>query len=83
MVCERQQQHLGRVASTEIVSSPGKSQKPPTRPQTTTRLLIYPANVRLKATAMPRATDRLDSLVQCSGGYLSAASRTHADSEWW
>lgn len=47
-----------------------------------TRLLIYQADVRVKTTAMPRTTAHLDSLVRCSGGYLSAANETHADGEW-
>ena len=46
------------------------------------RLLIYHADVRLKAATMPRAMSQLDSLVRCSGGYLSAATETHADGEW-
>ncbi|RZK34211.1 MAG: DUF4349 domain-containing protein, partial [Hymenobacter sp.] len=46
------------------------------------RLLIYHADVRLKTSAMPRAMARLDSLVRRSGGYLSAATETHADGEW-
>ena len=46
------------------------------------RLLIYHADVRLKTSTMLRAMARLDSLVRRSGGYLSAATETHADGEW-
>jgi hypothetical protein len=46
------------------------------------RLLIYHAEVRLKATNMARAITQLDSLVHRSGGYLSAAAETRADGEW-
>lgn len=49
---------------------------------TAARLLIYHAEVRLKATNMPRAMAQLDSLVRRSGGYLSAAAETRADGEW-
>jgi hypothetical protein len=57
----------------------------PTGPEVTTpaaRLLVYHAEVRLKATSMPRAMSQLDSLVHRSGGYLSAAAETRADGEW-
>ncbi|MFD1875419.1 DUF4349 domain-containing protein [Hymenobacter bucti] len=43
---------------------------------------MYHAEVRLKAANMPHAMAQLDSLVQRSGGYLSAASETRADGEW-
>jgi hypothetical protein len=46
------------------------------------RLLVYHAEVRLKASRMSRAMTQLDSLVQRSGGYLSAAAETRADGEW-
>jgi len=46
------------------------------------RLLVYHADVRLKTAKMPHAMSRLDSLVRRSGGYLSAATETHADGEW-
>ena len=46
------------------------------------RLLVYHAEVRLKVDNLPRTTQRLDSLVQRSGGYLSAATETHEDGEW-
>ena len=65
-----------------IALSPPPPPAAPARPAATTRLLIYHASVRLKTTAMPRATARLDSLVQRSGGYLSAATETHANGEW-
>ena len=47
-----------------------------------TRLLIYHADVRLKTEAMPRAAAGLDSLVRRSGGFVTAATETHADGEW-
>lgn len=46
------------------------------------RLLVYHAKVRLKATSIPHATARLDSLVRRSGGYISTAAETRADGEW-
>jgi hypothetical protein len=46
------------------------------------RLLIYHAEVRLKAGSMPRAMAQLDSLVQRRSGYVSAAAKTRADGEW-
>lgn len=46
------------------------------------RLLVYHAEVRLKAASMPRAMAQLDSLVHRSRGYLSAAAETRADGEW-
>jgi hypothetical protein len=46
------------------------------------RLLVYHAEVRLKANRMPHAIAQLDSLVQRSGGYLSAAAETRGDGEW-
>lgn len=46
------------------------------------RLLIYHAEVRLKTSSMARAMPQLDSLVQRSSGYLSAAAETRADGEW-
>lgn len=46
------------------------------------RLLIYHADLRVKVASMPRATGRLDSLVQRSGGYRSAATETREDGEW-
>jgi len=54
----------------------------PAQPVVAARLLIYHAEVRLKTEAMARATTQLDSLVRRSGGYLSAAAETRADSEW-
>jgi len=51
-------------------------------PAAATRLLIYHAEVRLKATTMLRAAASLDSLVRRNGGYLSAATETRADGEW-
>lgn len=46
------------------------------------RLLIYHADLRLKVASLPRASARLDSLVQRSGGYLSAATEARAEGEW-
>ena len=59
-------------ASTPAVASPAPA----------ARQLVYHAEVRLKTTDMRQATTRLDSLVQRSGGYLSAATETRADGEW-
>jgi hypothetical protein len=47
-----------------------------------TRLLIYHADIRVKTSALARATARLDSLVRRNSGYLSATNETHADGEW-
>lgn len=46
------------------------------------RLLIYHADLRVKVASMSRAAGRLDSLVQRSGGYRSAATETREDGEW-
>jgi hypothetical protein len=46
------------------------------------RLLVYHAEVRLRAASMRRAIPQLDSLVHRSGGYLSSAAETRADGEW-
>jgi len=51
-------------------------------PVTAARLLVYHAEVRLKAVNMPRAMVQLDSLLRRSSGYLSAAAETRADGEW-
>lgn len=71
-------------APSTAMTAGGNPPAPAAPPQPTgpARLLIYHAEVRLKTTAMPRATRRLDSLVRRSGGYLSAANETHADGEW-
>ena len=49
---------------------------------TSSRLLIYHADLRLKVVSLPRASASLDSLVRHNGGYLSAATEVRADGEW-
>ncbi len=53
---------------------------PPAVP--TNRLLVYHADIRLKVSNLTRTIQRLDSLVQRSGGYLSAAAETRENGEW-
>ncbi len=71
---------LAEEAIAQNVNASPAAAAPTTTPAA--RLLIYHADVRLKTTTMPRAMARLDSLVQRSGGYLSAATETHANGEW-
>jgi hypothetical protein len=69
-------------APQEIAVADASGKMPVGPAVTTTRLLIYHADVRLKTTAMPRAAISLDSLVRRSKGYLSAATETRVDGEW-
>ncbi|WP_375418474.1 DUF4349 domain-containing protein [uncultured Hymenobacter sp.] len=46
------------------------------------RLLVYHAEVRVKAGSLPQASARLDSLVRRSGGYVSAATESRENGEW-
>ena len=86
------QEAASKDAAAEDGSASGESGPTPPRLQftppvvaaaaPTSRLLTYHAEVRLRVDDLPSTTKRLDSLVQRSGGYLSAASETHEDGEW-
>lgn len=74
------------VAQADQVPAPTPSAGPnapgPAAAPAAPRLLVYHAEVRVKATSLPRASARLDSLVRRSGGYVSAATESRENGEW-
>ena len=54
---------------------------PGSAPTPVNRLLVYHADIRLKVNNLALTSKRLDTLVQRSGGYLSAATETREDGE--